>query len=478
MTTWTSKPSGPPTAPERAAAAVSSVSMTASTADVNAGLAQAAAGAATDAASAAQSTANNASDAATLAIAKFNAVPEANIVIANVNPDVELEDFGVELLGVGGGTLTGPGGIFNPSDPSTYATWSQSVPTGAVSITVLVGLVALDDFAITRNVVVVSNNPNVVFSQATFKRSPTYGSRWEVRSFTASLSGVDAGSSLVIKVGVQDTSSASAINVLDACSVVSGGTASGDLDATWINTWSDSGGTISAPADSLVVGYRMVYDGKSSGDYTLTQSSGNTPGVTVARSVANLAYAPNPTITSSLLTTKNIDDAETVTMNTVCASGSTRSMGWLIVLKSIARPQTDTLGSFAELRMDHNSGYTYTMPSSRATLSAFNAAGRYSPDLEVSSATASITVDYIGTYEVDAEMLCGETHDVTLYICVNGDIVKARRCSGCSLNIAGLVYAKQGDVISVQAKNNGSGTFTFDDESCKLSISLVNRSYL
>lgn len=438
----------PKTDAELAAQIVTAVKTTASIADANAGLAQTAA--------------DDANDAAALAVAKFNAVPEANIVVSNVNPDIELEDFGVELLEVGGATLTGPGGAFNASNSSTYAGWVQTIPDGANFITVLVAAACYQ----WTGIVVDSDDPRVVFTQAAVKANPTYPSDHKAFVFTASIAGLGL-SSLGIKVGVSGSSPT--IYVLDASCIVSGGTASGDFDVTTTGT------SINAPADSLVIGFQTGGSRASSGNYTLTQDSENTAAVAVQRSVANLAYAPGPYIESTLLMTMNVDDAEAVVMKANSASGGS-VFGFMVALKSVARPWTDTIGSYAEISTSSSSPFTQTVGSFNA-FTAFNEAIRYSPDITVSQATASFTVDYIGTYDVDVDLLCNESHDMTLGIAVNGTVVAARRCSGYSMAISTKVYAKQGDVISLKVKNNASGDITLDTVS-RMTVSLVNRSYL
>jgi hypothetical protein len=66
---------------------------------------------------------------------------------------------------------------------------------------------------------------------------------------------------------------------------------------------------------------------------------------------------------------------------------------------------------------------------------------------------------------------------MTLGIAINGTVVRARRCSGRSMSISAKVYAKQGDVISLQVKNHAAGNITLDTLSC-MTVTLVNRSYL
>lgn len=293
-----------------------------------------------------------------------------------------------------------------------------------------------------------------------------------------------AGVSEQVYTGAKRTGSGWSTGTQSAWMVAIDGSFSGEIDVT---TKQSPVTSLAAPDDSAAIVFNSLFQTRTAAGNTAFSDltiSATAPGMTLSHSMSNLTRTTLTGVrTSEIALTKNIDTAETLSISTSPSSDggknqppSIQGLGLGLVLKSLSAPLTDTIGSFAEISTTDSGSFTQTVGSFNPFTKFFETL-RLSPDIDVDAGTASFTVSYIGTYDVDVDLLCNETHDMTLGIAVNGTIVAARRCSGYSMAISTKVYAKEGDVISLKVKNNASGNITLDTLS-RMTISLVNRSYL
>ncbi len=439
-------------------------------------------------ASTAQSAAAVADSKATTAAAKFNAIPEANIVVQNVDPQVVVEDWGAVLLPIPAGSNTIISGTATPnySGPDsgrmnqTVNSVRLSLPPNFEAKTVLIFMTYAFNRAVDYDATPTVYSPTTTgggFALASYIQSGGGGGGGPgpARGCAVFQSGVvDTGSSRKdVYVGVASTSTNQRVYALDAWMVALDGTTYGDLDIT---TQLSPITSIDAEADSVAIVHNSIISNANIDPISMSVTS---PTMSMSHSAA-MPTSAGLTGTYSLYDmslTKNIDNAETLTIATSPDPSSRYwHVGVGVIVKPYAQPQSDTLGSHADISTAGSGGYTSTV-GSYEPFTAFVETVRTSADIVISNATASFTVEYIGTYGVSVDLLCNETHDATLAIMVNGTIVAVRRCVGYSLDISSLVYAKQGDVISLQLKNNAAGNFTFDTAS-RMAITLVNRSYL
>jgi hypothetical protein len=454
------------------------------TAKSTAEAAQVAAVDASSAADAAQSTATNAIDAAALAAAKFNAVPESNIVVANVDPQVVPEDWGVQLLPIpsGANTIVSGTKVFaNPSSAGMNGATNSvqlKLPPGFKCKMVLVFLASLSVAAYDLGTTYFTPTAYVPGGELTF--SSVANKKYKEAGCSVFLAkNVDipaGGSGASIYVGLQ--TDGRRIYTLDAWIVAIDGTPSGDFAVV---TQDGQLTTLAASKDSVAIVHNSRLRGVvAATDPGSSAFSVSAPGAAVTHSVSNLNWVDTNSAKSQsvVVLTKNIDAAETLSISAASPPLGTSGyeVGLGVVIKSLDPPQTDTIGSYAEISTANPNAFTQTVGSFESFTQLIEVI-RYSPDIQVNGATASFTVEYIGTYGVDVELLCGETHDMTLGIAINGTVVRARRCSGRSMSISAKVYAKQGDVISLQVKNHAAGNITLDTLSC-MTVTLVNRSYL
>lgn len=474
MTTWVSKPAGPPSAPERAASAVSSIQMTASTADTNAGLAQAAAGSAQSAANDAAATAGLANSAAILAVAKFEALPEANIVINNV--DHEAEDWGATVAAAASGTTWfAPNGV-GPQVPGPM-TWTQPVPAGSKMLLVFVANAYKGALGVHK----------LHFNDPSFADSPAYAATSGAGYFSPN----GSGAYWIWAIPISSSFTASTVDItwewssspsqtggftlVDASSLVVGGSASGAYDII-----ADVSGVKSVPADSLLVQLSPHFQAA-----TAVSVDSLWPGFSSERVVQNLVSQQSGQTygLSSRIASRNIDAATSVTI-------SNSDVDALIIIKSADRPAEDRVGSFA--KMVTNS--TATAPSNTVSnkilpLNNYYQAETHSPDLAVDLTTASFQIFYTGTYLVEFTVGCDANTGYLPVVLVNGTpesyggngAPSGTFPSGLPiLSFSTLVYLNKGDYVSFGIWAN-SGTPALSRAASvpkHAAISLVNRSYL
>ena len=484
----------------------SNAASTASAAQTTANTASGTASAAQSAAADAQTAATDASDAAAVAVNKFNAVPEKNIVVANVDPQIVPENWGVGLRPLPGtsvvsGTLVfestnGAMGTQNPKSGGAVVSNAVQLKIGHSGDRsdrlkcVLLFLSWTGDRSDLVPAVVTSSSTvsfNLVASRARGNLRAGTGISGGCAVFMAADVDTYSGYSgqPIVYVGINR---GDAVNgdcyTLDAWMVALDGSLSGELDVVSGDTPITS---IDAADDSVALVCNSVFQTRrSSGDNAFSDLtvSAVAPGMDANHIMSNLTRTTFKSVrTSTIVLTKNIDEAETLSIATTPTVDNGRDeppsiqgLGIGIVVKSLPVPATDTIGSYAEVSAVAAGAFTQTVGSYNP-FTQFVETLRYSPDITVDAPTASFTVSYVGTYQVAVDLLCNETHDMNLGIAVNGTIVAARRCSGYSMDISTLVYAKQGDVISLKVKNNASGNITLDTLS-RMTVSLVNRSYL
>lgn len=470
----------PKTDAELAASIVTAVKSTATTAASTASTASSAASAAAtaatsahDAASEAAAAAAAADAAAALANDRLLEIPEGNIV---VNPaDPEEEDWGVTLLASAGATTwkaTNNGGLTSGS-----VTWTQSIPSGAKAIYVFAATagslpVSARDLAITFS----DTNIPLAGSAVTYKAGPEYA------TYSSGVLTNSGRSSIAVwKVNLPRGYSGTTTNitatwsgggaVVDAASIVAGGSASGDVE---IKT---TGSTYTAPDDSLLVQFGGTFV-----QGTTAAAPSTFSGFTSARAVSDQASVQpknepagaGTTITYGLgsrLATRNIDTGTSVTYST---SGSS-TLQMLLVIKSRPNPGP-TVGSFARIK---SATGTVTLPNTgnivRPLNNYFSDVDRVSPDITFTVATATFAVTYTGTYLLKVRM--NTTRRVLVYV---DDVLYEDRPGGEKQIFAELIYCASGAQISLKFDSGISGgTFdisgTPDDH---VVLTLVNRSYL
>ncbi|WP_131721547.1 hypothetical protein [Mycolicibacter heraklionensis] len=460
------------------------MSITASTAQANSVLAQASAGAATDAASAAQSTADDATAAASdanssaaLAIAKFQALPEANIVIANFDPVVE--EWGVTLATApSGDTWEAP----DNSGPATAnLSWSQDIPPDSAIIFVLLSFVDYSGY--TPLPVLTVSDPRITFVQTSHKYYGTYYDYGSVLSgldtyiFKATIPiGFDASS---ITIGA--TTSSTGLNrqyIADACSVVVGGTPSGDYDLIV-----PAQGTYEVPHDSLLVQASLHCTKGSSA------SPGLFSGFTASRTVENLSNtdvvngASRTKGLATLVATRNIDDGISITY----PAQPSDELQQVIVVKAPPRPPSSAIGSFIRMTTD-----TAAAPSMKSFASGiqpldgfYTASPVASTDYTLDLTNNKVTVSYFGTYLVEFKfnIIGSASASFQPVVLVNGAPYSygpssMRVAATIALTHSCAVYAKAGDVISFGVAGATAPTVLRSSGQDHAAISLVNRSYL
>ncbi len=460
----------PKTDAELAAQIVTSVKSTADGAAVTAGTANATAGSAQAAATDAQSTAIDANNAAVLAAAKFEALPEANIVINNF--DHESEDWGVTVAtSVVGATWVAPDG--GGSVVPTPVSWTQPIPAGSKAVVVMIAYAR--EFA-------GPYPPSLSFSDAHFADHP-------VNAGLANDTVATAGTRIVWVLPISSSFEASSVTItatwdsdaritlVDAASLVVDGSASGDFSVIQVPS-----GSQDFPADSLAIQMSSRFTSSAS-----TNPFNAWSGFVSERTVANLASQQTDR-TYGLGTRIASLDVDAATSVSILGTGST-----LIVMKSADRPAEDQVGSYA--RMVTNS--TVAAPANVLNgnimpLSNYYQAEIHSPDITVDLATASFQIFYTGTYLVDFTVACDASSAYLPAVLVNGIAVSyggngAPNATGVTyptglpvMAHAGLVYLNKGDYVSFGVWAN-SGTPTLSRAATipkHAAISLVNRSYL
>lgn len=474
-----------------AGSAVASAASAASAAQSTASSAQSTADDAFDESVEAQRHAAQANLAAIQAAAKFDAIPEKNIVVTNADPQIVPEDWGVGLK-----PITGTGAIV--SDSKTFEGTANGTGNGASSsnrlnlqlpaefeakavLIFLTWSIGQPSYGVPK---VWTEGPSFQLIGAqtgSFRAGTSFGGG--VHVFMASNVSSPSGPT-PIEVGVELSDTRTVVCTINAWMVAVDGSFSGEVD---VITSAGEVASIDAPDDSAVVVYNAVFQNRRSASdnaFSDLTISAVAPGMSTNHTISNLTRtAIHASRTSSIGLTKNVDDAESLAISTTPVADNVKDqppaiqgLGVGVVLKTLPVPQTDTVGSFAEISTVDSGAFTQTVGSFNP-FTQFIEELRYSPDITVDAPNASFTVEYVGTYQVCVDLLANETHDMTLAITVNGDMVAARRCSGYSMAISTLVYARQGDVIALVIRNHASGNITLDTIS-RMAISLVNRSYL
>lgn len=460
----------PKTDAELAAQIVTAVKATASTADANAGLAQAAAGAAQSVADDATTAAGQANATAMLAAAKFEALPEANIVINNV--DHSSEDWGVVVTSeASGATWTAPNsGGLQPGSVS----WTQSVPEGSKVIFVVAAVAGLISGG--SNTWTVSlDHPSLAASLASRRGLVEFpGVNRTSQRFIWSVK-VPSG----FNDDVEITVSMGECAIIDAASIVVGGSASGDFDLTM-----SMNGTQTAPADSLLIEAAARISGSPAAN-----APAAFPGFTDERVAEHLSsvQADQTYAVSSRLASRNIDGQIDITY-----SGNADDQA-LIVAKSVEHPTEDRVGSFGKMVTTSTAAPPTNTPVGQVLpLNGYYQSEIHSPDLTADLSTASFRVFYTGTYLVEFTVGCSASTGFIPVVLVNGTPESyggngAPSATGASypsgypiLAYSCLVYLNKGDYVSFGVYAN-SGTPALSRAASipkHAAISLVNRSYL
>lgn len=446
---------------------------TASAASTMAAAAQSDASDALSGVSDAQQTAADANNAAILAAAKYEALPEANIFINNV--DHESEELGVTIATSASGTTWAAEDGTGGQAPNSVS-WTQAVPSGAKLL-----LVAISQAYTEVN----SGNrlPVLHFNDVNFPDKPPQAG-FDGLGYYSPYGGLDR-IVWVIPIGANFIASSVTITaewvpgqtiaLVDATSLVIDGTTSGDYDVV-----QRPSGDRAIPANSLLV--QMSTNAGSAS----VPVPGAWTGFTSERSVDSLVSQQTSRIygLSSQVASRDIDAAISVSMS---SSDST-----LIIIKSTLSAG-GKVGSFGKMV----TATTSTPPTNALSgqvlpLNGYYQDSAHTPDLTVDLSAASFQVTYTGTYLVEFTVGCDANTGFVPVVLVNGAPESyggngAPNATGATyptgfplLAHSCLVYLNKGDKVSFGVYAS-SGTPVLSRAASipkRAAISLVNRSYL
>lgn len=481
---------------------MSSISITATNASTNAGLAQATAGAASDAANAASADASTAQSLAVTASAQLQSIPQESIVISNPVPSSGGGSWGVAQTG------TPSGATWKTSTGNTATgslSWTQTISAGTRAILVLVTF--LGDYLSYGQTINYGNSNSrcdLTLSDTTLT-SPTFlpynGVSAGYPTQPSSYSGSMNAGLVMIPIGYSGTSLTLTLTwkfptaIVDATSVPVGGTISGAFDSLYVKTISAGTSDGMVPAGALAV----QYDAYTVSSATVPASTVYT-GFVSDRTAANISTTATGTYgtpqsmlygLSTTVASKKFPVAST--FNYPAAQGVGSSRGAVLIMSTQPLPLNTAVGSFAQISNKTINTVSAGTVSANTwhlfPLGFFDTIDLSSPDISVDLAHATFTVLLTGSYIVQSYACADQGDGLSTrpsQITVNNALIRgvnpyrtAASGGGVYFDNITVVYLNAGDVVGIQWKSTGSGSYSFTrtgEEYFKLA--LLNRSHL